>query len=274
MRLDGSVALVTGAGSGIGRALAVELSRRGVRPLLLGRTRAALEETRAQLAQPSQAAIVGLDLADPRARASVAARVADVTDRLDLLVNNAGIVSAGALSGQDDALWRAMLEVNLLAPMAITRDLLPLLTASGQGRVVNVGSMFGDIGFPFFAAYSASKFGLRGWSEAVRRELADRGIGVTYCAPSGTRTPAADGFSQYVQAFSMRLDAPEAVARRIVDGIAANARDIYPRGSERFLLLVQRLLPRLIDEGLRRQMAAANKSAAVSLPSGSPSKVA
>jgi len=197
--------------------------------------------------------VLPLDLADPEARASIYARVMDLSGRLDLLVNNAGVVEAGPISLQDDDVWRTMVEVNLLAPMSITRSLLPLLRASGQGRVVNVGSMFGDIGFPFFAAYSATKFGMRGWSEALRRELADQGVGVTYCAPRGTRTPAADGFACYVKAFSMRLDPPETVAQRLADGITNDVRDIYPRGPERFFLLVQRLLPGLVDSGLRDQ---------------------
>ncbi|MBX9634937.1 MAG: SDR family NAD(P)-dependent oxidoreductase, partial [Magnetospirillum sp.] len=136
-------------------------------------------------------------------------------------------------------------------------------------RVVNVGSMFGDIAFPFFAAYSASKFGLRGWSEGLRRELADQGIGVTYCAPRGTRTPAADGFAQYVRAFTMRLDPPETVARRIVDGIAADARDVYPKGPERFFLLIQRLFPSRVDAALRDQTRKAVKSGTVRLSSAS-----
>lgn len=258
MRLDGSVALITGAGSGIGRALAVELSHRGAQPILLGRTPQALEDTRARLADPHAAWVLPLDLADAEARAGLSARVAALSGRLDLLVNNAGVVSAGPLSDQDDETWRRMLEVNLLAPMSVTRTLLPLLRASGRGRVVNVGSLFGDIAFPCFAAYSASKFGLRGWSEALRRELAGQGVTVTYCAPRGTRTPAAQGFKAYVQAFAMRLDPPEAVAARIVDGIAADARDVYPRGLERVFLAVQRLLPGVVDQGLRRRLQRAS----------------
>ncbi|MGE5506690.1 MAG: SDR family NAD(P)-dependent oxidoreductase [Actinomycetota bacterium] len=253
MQLDGAVALVTGAGSGIGRALAVELSVRGAVPILLGRNLAALEETRSLLASPAAGRVLALDLADEQARAGIARRVAELSDRLDLLVNNAGVVEAGPLDGQPEAAWRQMVEVNLLAPMSVTRALLPMLQASGRGRVVNVGSMFGDIGFPFFAAYSATKFGLRGWSDALRREVADSGVTVTYCAPRGTRTAAADGFARYVDVFAMRLDPADLVARRIADGIASGARDIYPRGPERLFVLVQRLFPRLVDQALRDQ---------------------
>ncbi len=260
MRLDGCIALVTGAGSGIGRAMAIQLSQRGAQPVLLGRTTASLEETRAALANPDQGYILPLDLADDSQRQGIFARVMDMTGRLDLLINNAGLVAAGALCTQDDAVWRRMLEVNLLAPMSITRQLLPLLRASGQGRVVNVGSMFGDIAFPYFAAYSAAKFGLRGWSEALRRELADQGVGVTYCAPRGTRTPASDGFGVYAKAFKMILDPPDVVAARMVDGIANDARDIYPRGPERLFLLLQRLAPAWVDGGIRGQTRKARQS--------------
>lgn len=273
MRLDGITALVTGAGSGIGRALSVELARRGARLILLGRTVASLAATRTLLVDPCAASVLCLDLEDAQARGAIAAHVTELGGRLDLLVNNAGIVDAGPLMRQDEESWRRMLEVNLLAPMSVTRQLLPLLKASGQGRVVNVGSMFGDIAFPYFAAYSASKFGLRGWSEALRREVADQGIGVTYCAPRGTRTPAADGFAAYAEAFRMPLDAPERVARLIVDGVARDARDIYPRGPERLFLLLQRLFPALVDGGVVKQARMAANNERVRLASASPPTV-
>lgn len=259
MQLEGAVALITGAGSGIGRALAQELSRRGCRVLLLGRRAGELNNTRQMLARPDLAECLPLDLADSEQRGLLAGKVAALTSHLDLLINNAGVVAAGDFATQPEQDWRTMIEVNLLAPMVITQGVLPLLKASGQGRVVNVGSMFGDIAFPCFAAYSASKFALRGWSEALRRELAGDGIGVTYCAPRGTRTAAADGFARYVQAFRMTLDTPEAVAAHLVAGIAREARDIYPMGPERLFALIQRLFPRLIDRGVIGQFRTARQ---------------
>ena len=211
MRLDGKRALVTGAGSGIGRALAVELSRRGATVLLTGRRLAPLEETQALLARPGT--VIQADITDEADRQRLVSEVAALGP-LDLLVNNAGMVISGplALAGADER--RRMVETNLLAPIELTLALLPLLRAAAPSRVVNVGSMFGDIAFPYFTAYSATKFGLRGWSDALRRELAGERIGVTYAAPRGTRTPAADGFASLVAAFEMRLDPPEAAQQR------------------------------------------------------------
>ncbi|HEU0071545.1 MAG TPA: SDR family NAD(P)-dependent oxidoreductase [Alphaproteobacteria bacterium] len=259
MRLDGAVALLTGASSGIGRALAVELSQRGARLILLGRRIEALDETRMMLRDPSQAWMLPADLTDPEQRRAVPALARACAGRLDLLINNAGAVAAGLLEAQSEEAWRRLLEINLVAPMALSRDLCAMLAASGQGRIVNIGSMFGDIAFPHFAAYSASKFALRGWSDALRREYADLGIGVTYCAPRGTRTAAADGFMAYAEAYAMPLDPPERVARRIAAGIMRDARNIYPAGPERLFLLLQRLFPSSIDRALRGQYRTATR---------------
>jgi len=250
MRLDGKIALVTGAGSGIGRALALELAGFGALVLLVGRRRDALEATRASFPDPAFGLVLPADITESSSRDSLIAEVSK-RGRLDLLVNNAGLVEAGAARAEDAALRRRMVETNLLAPMELTLALLPWLEAARPSRIVNVGSMFGDIGFPWFAAYSATKFGLRGWSEAMRRELEPRGIGVTYAAPRGTRTGATD--NRLVKAFEMRLDEPEAVAAAIVRAALKGARDIYPRGPERLFVLIQRLLPGVIDGALAGQ---------------------
>jgi short-subunit dehydrogenase len=107
--------------------------------------------------------------------------------------------------------------------------------------------MFGDIAYPLFAAYSATKFGLRGWSDALRRELAPLNVGVTYVAPRATRTPAASRFDNLIEPFGMTLDDPAKVGENIVKGIERDARTVYPVGPERLFVLIQRLFPGIID---------------------------
>ncbi len=251
MRLDGKIALVTGAGSGIGRALAAELGERRALVILAGRRLDALQDSQARLPYPERGIVVDADITSPRGRDQLIRRVEGL-GRLDLLVNNAGVVVPARFEEEAEDDRRAMIETNLLAPMALTQALLPWLRAAGRARVVNVGSLFGDIAFPCFASYSASKFGLRGWSDALRRELSGSGVGVTYVAPRATRTPAAEGFGALTEAFAMRFDAPERVARRIADAIEADKAQLYPGGGERLFLLAQRLAPGLMDRGLRR----------------------
>lgn len=256
MRLKGKTALITGAGSGIGRALAQELCGRGASVILVGRRGAALKDTRRTLSRPGFSMIVEADITDPDDRQEVVRQVTSLGG-LDLLINNAGIVVSGPFGSDDVMARRRMIETNLVGPMELTQALLPLLQLKAPSRIVNVGSMFGDIAFPYFGAYSATKFALRGWSDALRRELAPFGIAVTYAAPRGTRTPAADSFVTLAEAFDMQLDPPADTAHVIVRAIEADARSAYPRGMERLFVLIQRLLPGVIDQALDRQRARA-----------------
>jgi short-subunit dehydrogenase len=253
MPLEPTVALVTGAGSGIGRALAIDLSRRGARVVLVGRRATALEETRRQLQPGTQAWLCPADITDADARARIARTVGDI-GRLDLLVNNAGIISVGPVTATDDAVFARMMATNVLAPFALTRDLLPLLRRSAAARIVNVGSMFGDIAFPHFAAYSSTKFALRGLSDALRRELKPDGIGVTYAAPRAARTEALPVFTHLVEPLGLTLDDPARIARQILDAAAAGRRSVYPAGMERLFVLVARLLPGLVDDSVAKQV--------------------
>jgi short-subunit dehydrogenase len=256
MQLDRKIVLITGAGSGIGRALAVELSQLGARVLLVGRRAEKLAETRALLTRRDLGCVLRADITDPTDRDEVVRRVRS-WGRLDVLINNAGQVVSGPLTVDGAERRRRMLDTNLAAPIELTVALLPLLAAAAPSRIVNVGSLFGDIAFPYFSAYSATKFGLRGWSDGLRRELAPAGIGVTYAAPRGTRTAAAESFAALAEAFAMPLDPPERVARQIVGAIAADARLVYPRGIERLFVLLQQLMPAAIDLALGRQLAVA-----------------
>lgn len=239
--------LITGAGSGIGRALAIEADRHGHRLTLVGRRRAALEGTAAQL--NGNVRVLPADITTVEGRALIADRL--VAGSLDILINNAGMVPAGPLDGLSDADIAAALALNVAAPMALTRAALPQLAAS-KGQVVNMGSVFGDIGFPYFALYSATKFALRGFSDALRRELAPQGIAVTYIAPRATKTAAADGFGALIGPMAMGLDSPEAAARTAWRAIAARRREQFPPTRERLFVALQRLQPRLIDRALSK----------------------
>ena len=240
-----STVMITGAGSGIGRALAAEADRHGHDLILVGRRAEPLRDTAGRLSRPAR--IIDADITTAEGRA----RIRTETDRLDILINNAGQVPAGALADLDDATIAAAIAVNVAAPISLTRDLLPLLTTA-RGQVVNMGSVFGDIGFPFFTAYSSTKFALRGFSEALRREVAPKGIAVTYIAPRATHTAAMDGFHALVGPMAMTADTPEAVARHAWAAIAARRRDSYPPTRERLFVALQRLRPRMIDRALTR----------------------
>jgi short-subunit dehydrogenase len=255
MQLEGKFALVTGAGSGIGRALAVEGSKRGLTLGLCGRRADALDETLALLGASKAHIVIPADVTRAEDRATIVARLAESWGRLDVLVNNAGVVAGGALAQETDAALERLIATNVTAPIALTRDLLPLLVAARPSRVVNIGSMFGDIPFPLFTAYSATKFALRGFSDALRREFRDRGVGVTYAAPRATKTEAADALETLIAAVAPKLDDPAAVAAQIWTAVEKDAASVYPAGAERFFVLLQRLFPFVVDGAVDKQMA-------------------
>jgi short-subunit dehydrogenase len=244
--------LITGAGSGIGRALSVEAAQRGMVVALCGRRETALEATAALLGRESQHLIIPADITDPQDRRRIVEIISSDWKALDVLVNNAGVVEGGAIEKfDDDAISRTFL-TNVIAPIALTRDLMPLLLAARPSRVVNIGSVFGDIAYPLFSGYSASKFALRGFSNALRREWKHTGIGVTYAAPRATRTDAAVAFDELIANTNMSVDAPAQVAQQIWRSVASGHDSIYAPAPERIYVLIQRIFPQIIDWALSR----------------------
>lgn len=258
MTIPPPIALITGAGSGIGRALAVEAARSGYELVLVGRRQAQLEET-AALLEVGKVRLVPADITKPEGRAAI---VAAAGDRLDILVNNAGRLAVGRLTDLDDEEIAQTVGTNLTAAVQLTRDLIPALSVA-QGRIVNIGSMFGMIAFPYFSAYSATKFAMRGLSDALRRELLEFGIAVTYVAPRATRTPAQGAFAHLVEPFGMVLDDPDRVAKRAWSGIMSGRKTIYPGFGERIFSYVQALAPSLIDSALTHKAGTARAQAAI-----------
>jgi short-subunit dehydrogenase len=255
MKLAGSRILITGASGGIGRCLALELCRRGACLALVGRDRGRLDGLVRSITDAGGAASpLPFDLERPDGHAALVGRAADVMGGIDALVNNAGQSHFTAFINEDEALLRKLIAVNLTAPMLLARAVLPHLLRRGAGSIVNVGSVFGAIGFPYYATYSASKFALRGFSEALRRELADTGIKVIHIAPRATLTdmngPAARALMSET---GVAMDKPEKVAVTIADALANDRQDVCIGMRERFFARLNALLPGFVDRALVKQ---------------------
>lgn len=248
--------LITGASGGIGSALAHSLAARGHRLLLQGRNTLALEQLCKSLPGAHRHLVVPADLLDPQQRHGLVHTCSSLPGGVDVLINNAGVARFALLADTDDAAMRSILETNLLVPMALTRDLLPLLQQSKQGAVINIGSAFGHIGHPGFSIYGASKSGLHGFTEALRRELGDRQVKVHYLAPRAVDTALnTDAVVGLNRALGNRSDSPQRVARQCValleGGRSARRFMGWP---ERLFIKINALLPSVVDGALVKKM--------------------
>jgi len=251
--------VLTGAAGGIGAKLAQALAARGARLLLVDRDEAALTKVAEGL---DGAQIVAGDLSTCDGCQQVATTALDLLGGIDLLINLAGLNSFRNYEDEQAAAIERLIHVNLLAPMLLTHAFLPTMLAQKSGRIVNIGSTFGSIGFAWFSAYSASKFGLRGFSEALRREIADSGVRVSYVAPRAVKTPMNDdAVMKMGAATGMNMDPPETVVARIVDAIDDDHKDTYIGFPESLFVRINVILPRLVDMMLAKQNRIARKFA-------------
>jgi short-subunit dehydrogenase len=256
--------LVTGATGGIGSAIVEELLRRGASVLMTGRNRATLAETTARLsARGRHLSAEAADLcsaADCTRLTRVAARA---FGGINVLVNNAGLGSFGMFEALPDEDIERLVAANVTAPMLLTRALLPTLTLQPSASIINVGSVFGTIGHPGFAVYSATKFALRGFSEALRRELADTNVDVLHVAPRATRTrmnsAAADRLNS---ALGVATDLPAVVATAVCDALERVRNESVIGWPEKFYARVNAVLPRLVDRSLARSLPIVKSHAA------------
>jgi short-subunit dehydrogenase len=239
MKLANAKVLLTGATGGIGRELARGLAAKNAHLILLGRNAEALAEFAEGLGTTWET--ITADLSKP---------LRQPPRRVDVLINNAGMTHIGSFQDEAPEDIERMLQVNLLAPMLLTQVVLPGMLERGSGRIVNIGSGFGAVGYPFHVSYSASKFGLRGFSEALRRELHGSNIGVTHVSPRATRTAMLD--AEIAKAGGMTVDDPVVVAGKIIAAIEAN-RDRLTIGSDQAIFSrLNVVAPHLVDCGLRK----------------------
>ena len=220
MDLKDRSVLLTGAGTGIGRSLALQLADSGARLTLVGRRPEPLEEVAALVGERGATAhVVAADVTAPGAAASVVAAAQERFGGIDVLVNNAGNVRAGRLEAIEEDEVLAQIALNLTAPILLTRAALPALRASGSGLVVNVSSGIALIGMPFYATYAATKAGVAHFGEALRRELYGEGVHVLNVFPGATSTPMMET-SKAGPEHGFSYETPDEVAAATLAGIA------------------------------------------------------
>ncbi|MGW6788463.1 SDR family NAD(P)-dependent oxidoreductase [Streptomyces chartreusis] len=205
-RLEGTVALVTGASSGIGHATALELARNGASVALVGRREDRLSDLAAEISEAGgKALVVPADITTPRAAAEAVERTVEGLGRLDTLVNNAGLMLLGPTPGADPNDWQRMVDINLMGLLHTTHAAVPHLVkgaANGPRQVadiINISSLNGRNAYAMMAVYTATKFGVTGFSEALRQELAKQHVRVSVVEPGSVDTELRSHNSEIVQ---------------------------------------------------------------------------
>lgn len=257
-KLDGTTAVITGAGSGIGRATALLASERGARLVLTDVSADTLAETVRLITEAggTVAHHEALDVRDVTAVDAFADRTHEVTGPVDVVMNIAGISTWGRIQDLDIEHWRRTIDIDLMGPIHVLAAFVPpMIEARRGGHVVNVSSAAGLFGLPIHAPYSAAKFGLRGVSEVLRFDLEPYRIGVTLVCPGAVKTPLIGTVDivgvdrddprvlKAVDTFARHAASPEKAAVAIVRGVEKGRYLVYTSQDIRLLHWTQRYVP-------------------------------
>lgn len=193
MDLKGKRALITGAGKGIGRAIAHALAREGVEVGLMARTRADLERVAAEISGAAgvRTHVSAVDVADRAAAEAAVSAAQEALGPIDILINNAGIAQFGTVMEMDPEVWERIIRVNLLGTYYVTRAVLPGMLAQNAGDIVNIASTAGEKGNATVSAYSASKAAMLAFTESLMPEVRRNNVRVTALVPSTVNTELA-----------------------------------------------------------------------------------
>jgi NADP-dependent 3-hydroxy acid dehydrogenase YdfG len=251
------VAAITGAGSGMGRALAIELAARGCGVAIADIGRTALNETESTLSRSGvKVSSHVVDVADRAAMERYAAEVVRIHGKVNLVFNNAGVSVTNTVEklSYDDFEW--LMNINFWGVVHGTKAFLPYLRQVDEAHIINTSSIFGVVAFPSQAAYNASKFAVRGFTEALRQELADTHIGVSCVQPGGVKTNIVKTSRYYVtdneaptkeemtKSFEqLAALTPHDAAMQILRGVEANRGRVLVGRDAKLLAWVQRLFP-------------------------------
>ncbi|MGZ8251307.1 MAG: SDR family oxidoreductase [Methylophilaceae bacterium] len=264
MNLSGKNILLTGATGGIGRYVALQLVAKGAILALVGSNADSLQALSGEIAQAGGESVeIVANLEHAHAAQGIVDAAVQHLGSIDILINNAGVMDFILFEEQSPERIAQMVQINVTAPIQLTRAVLPGLIARNSGHIVNIGSTFGSIGFPHYASYCATKFAMRGFSQALRRELVDSNIKVTYVAPRAVKTPLNDdATTRMLVDGKIAMDDPQEVATKIVRAIELNKQEHYIGQPEAFFAWLNSFLPKAVNIGLKKQSSFARPYAA------------
>jgi short-subunit dehydrogenase len=253
MQLQDKRIVLTGAAGGMGQLIATALAAQGAKLVLVDLNEPRVTALVSQLG-PEHAA-VAVNLCSDEGRAQLV-EVCAALDGIDALINAAGISEYALIGSQTAAKIELMTTINLIVPMQLCQAFLPLLTQAPEAAIINIGSTFGSIGHPGFAVYCATKFGLRGYTEALRREVSDSRVKVYYLAPRAVQTDMnSESVIKLNSELGNAMDKPEVVVASILELLTSDRGGDYFLGwPEKFFIRVNALLPRLVDNALGKQL--------------------
>jgi short-subunit dehydrogenase len=266
-RLDlrGARVLLTGASSGIGRALALELAGHGARLVLASRDKTRLDElAHAVREKGGEAVVVPTDVTDPAQRGQLIETTRAALGGLDVLINNAGVGAMGFFGDDGEGRLRQIFEVNFFATTELTRRALPLLRQGKNPMIVNIASVLGRRAIPGCTEYCSSKFAVVGWSESLRAELAAQGVHVLVVCPGSIETSFRENLLTDQVRFGYykrKRMTPERCAELIVRAMRQRRREVVITARAKLMVWLNRLAPRLFDRVMERYARGARSEA-------------
>lgn len=258
MKIDQLHVIITGATGGIGQWLATLLSQRGARIIAIARNQQKLHEMIGSLpAHPLHPHLFfSCDIADQAQRDQLFDNLNQLEAKPNYLINLAGTGGLALFEKETAQSINQTLQLNINASLLLTHQLLPLLRQQNEAGIINVGSIFGSIGYPGYVSYCTTKFAMRGFSEALQRELADSNIHVKYFAPRATKT---DFNSTQARALNHALnnheDEPASVAEQLVAMIDSRQQRRFLGWPERFFVWLNHVAPFLVSRALRQKLS-------------------
>jgi short-subunit dehydrogenase len=259
MDLNNKRILLTGATGGVGNNVAKRLVEKGAIVALVGRNAEKLNALKIELERPNhKVVIIQSDLSQPGAPSKVIQSVLSQLGDIDILINNAGILDFIAFENQTEERIAEVIHTNVTSLIQLTRRLTPKFLQKNDGHFLFVGSIFGSLGFPHYTTYCASKFAVHGFSQALRRELVDTNIGVTYIAPRGIKTPMNDTNTvAMMDEAKQTMDTPEKVAEIIIRSLEQEKQEVFIGQPQSFFAWLNSVAPKMVNMGLKKQTALA-----------------